>query len=328
MVAKLAIPAYDSIQILQTIVDERVQHRDFFEAMQDNWIARVLSYRENEGSPHIIHPLDLSVYISGDRLRVESAKTVGPSENQDPLERLVERRKNSLKGLYKPDSAKELYTTLATMRDEHQLRFCPCCGEPGKPGTLDHYLPQSVYPELSVVIENLTPMCSDCQEYKGNKVLDRQGNKTYLHPYFDPIDLVLIKLDIHPPFVNPAGFIASVPETVPEALRGLVERHLREIEFISRFEEFCSFEYSDLLSTLAQDKLDPHRESVVQSITRFLNKAQRKAPNFWEAIFYRGVLSNPELLEFLEVSDLIDFRELDLFYEIYPIRISSYSMYR
>ncbi|EOA6544916.1 TPA: HNH endonuclease [Vibrio vulnificus] len=307
MVSKLPIPPYDSIHILQTVIDERVHHSDFFEAMKDDWIAGVLSYRENAGSPHFIRPLNLSAYISEDRLIVESKK-VDLADNEDYLAKLVARRTNSLQGLYKPDSSKELYTILATMRDKHQLRFCPCCGEPGKPGTLDHYLPRSVYPEFSIVIENLTPMCSVCQNYKGNKVLDEQGHKAYLHPYFDPIDLVPIRLDIHPPFSSPSGFIASVPKTVPVELRELVERHLREVNFVSRFEDFCSHEYSDLLSTLAQDKLDPQRETVVQSIERFLNKANRKDQNFWEAIFYRGVLTNPELLEFLEASDLTEFR--------------------
>lgn len=308
MVAKLFVPPYDSIQIIQTIIDERVQHRDFFEAMQDDWIASVLSYRENLGSPHIIHSLDLSAYIRDERVNEERGKVFGPADSPDPLERLVKKRIKSLKGLYKPEPSKELYTTLATMRDKHQLRFCPCCGEPGKPGTLDHFLPQSIFPELSIVIENLTPMCSECQEYKGNKIFNEQGCKAFLHPYFDPIELVLIELDIHQPFTSPSGFIASVPDTVPLELKSLVERHFIEIEFVSRFEEFCSLEYSDLLSTLAQDKLDPQRETVVQSVTRFLNKAERKDPNFWGAIFYRGVLSNPDLLAFLETSDLADFR--------------------
>lgn len=296
MVAKLSIPQFDSVEIIKTIITERVQHRDFFETMRNDWINTVLSYRENSGSPHIIQFLDLSKYISQERIDIEIEKSNTDINQQESLDRLVERRKKSLIGLYKPENNKMLYTILETMRDKHQLRFCPCCGEPGKPGTLDHYLPKSIYPEFSIVIENLTPMCTDCQEFKGNKVLDKHGNKVFLHPYFDLVELVFIELDIRPPFDNPSGFIASVPNTVPTDLKNLVERHLKDINFIARFEEFCSSEYSDLLTILSEEKTDPKRETVLKVVERFLKKAQQKDPNFWEAIFYRGILNNRHLL--------------------------------
>jgi len=307
MVVKLSIPKFDSLDILQTVVNDRVQHRDFFNAIHNDWNACVLNYRHNDGNPCMIKPLDLSTYISQERVNKEEVQKVNPKERRTPLERLKDHRKSSLIGLYKPNAEKDLHTTLETMRDKHSLRFCPCCGEYGKPSTLDHYLPKSIYPEFSIVIENLTPMCTKCQGLKGNDVLDMHGNKVYLHPYFDPIELVPIELDIRPPYTNPSGFIACIPNTVPKELRSLVQRHIKEINFINRFEEYCSSEYSDLLCTIAQEKSDPEREKVSSSISRFLRHAEKKAPNFWEAIFYRGILANPHLLYFLETSDLAEF---------------------
>ena len=90
-------------------------------------------------------------------------------------------------------------------------------------------------------------------------------------------------------------------------MKNLVERHIKDINFIERFEEYCTSEYSDLLITIAQEKEDQQRETVAQSIQRFLTKAELKAPNYWEAIFYRGVISNQQLLDFLETSDLSEF---------------------
>lgn len=304
MVAKLSMPPYDSVEIANSVVDERVQQRDFFESLKDDWIAQILNYRETQGDPCRINSLNLSAYISQERVDEEGEREPRTRESDDPLERLTQRRKKSLIGLYSPDEGKELHKVLETMRNEHQLPFCPSCGEPGKPGTLDHYLPKSIYPELSVMVENLTPMCTDCQALKGNDVTDENGNKMYIHPYYDPIDEVLIELDIREPFKNPSAFIASVPEAVPEPLKSLVRRHIQEINFISRFEEYCSNEYSDLLTTLAEEQEDDGREPISKTIGRFLNKAKRQSANRWEAIFYRGVLSNQHLLHFFEHSDL------------------------
>ena len=304
MVAKLPLPTYDSIAIVETVIDERVHHRDFFNSLKADWIAQILSYRENCGNPCVISPLALETYISQQRIDDEQGNEPRERESGIPLVRLTQRRKKSLIGLYKPDEDKVLHQTLEVMRDKHNLPFCPCCGEPGKPGTLDHYLPKSIYPEFSVVVENLTPMCTPCQELKGNDIKDEHGNKIYIHPYYDLIEQVSIELDIQPPFENPSGFIASVPNDIPEPLKSLVNRHITKIDFVDRFEEFCSNEYSDLLITLAEEQSDVDREPVTKSINRFLNKAKRKSANRWEAIFYRGILSNPNLLHYLEYSDL------------------------
>jgi 5-methylcytosine-specific restriction endonuclease McrA len=304
VVAKLPLPAHDSIVIAEAAIDERVHHRDFFDSLKNDWIAQILSYRENSGNPCVINPLDLGVYISQQRIDDERGKASRPRESEDPLVRLTQRRKKSLVGLYQPDEDKDLYCILESMRNRHKLPFCPCCGEPGKPGTLDHYLPKSKYPEFSIVVENLTPMCTDCQGLKGNDVKDEDGNKVYIHPYYDPIEQVLIELDIRPPYENPSAFIASVPSDTLEPLKSLTKRHIKEIDFVDRFEEYCSNEYSDLLSTLAEEQEDESREPVSKTISRFLTKARKQSENRWEAIFYRGVLSNQHLLHYFEHSDL------------------------
>ncbi|EAQ66788.1 hypothetical protein MED121_12710 [Marinomonas sp. MED121] len=304
MVAKLSLPNYDSIDIVNNTIAERVKHRDFFYALKDDWIAHILSYRETGGDPCLIKELTLDTYISQQRIDDEKYQAPKFRESAVPLDRLIQRRKKSLQGLYKPDEGKDLHRILGSMRDNHKLPFCPCCGEPGKPGTLDHYLPQSIYPEFSIVLENLTPMCTDCQELKGNKVKDINGNKKFIHPYYDPIDEVLIELNISPPFENPSAFIADVPHCTPEPLKLLVSRHIKEIDFVNRFEEYCSNEYSDLLATLAEEKEDETREPLIKTITRFFNKARKQSENRWEAIFYRGVLNNIDLLNYFEYSDL------------------------
>ena len=318
MVAKLSLPnsdlietvdSIDSIEIVNTIIDERVNHTDFFNSLKNDWIAQVLSYQENNGDPCILNPLNLSSHISTVRISDEEREQPRNRESSDALTRLTQRRKDSLKRLYHPDKEKELYLILDFIRNKHKLNYCPCCGSPGKPTTLDHYLPQSLFPELSIVIENLTPMCTKCNELKDNNIKDCNDNRLFIHPYYDPIDQVQLELEITTPYGSPSSFIAVVPTAVPEPFRSVIIRHLGEIKLLDRFEEFCIEEYTDLLSTLAEEKADDGRDSVQEMILTFYKKAKKRSTNKWVAIFYRGILANIELLDYLEQADLSEYLE-------------------
>jgi hypothetical protein len=64
-----------------------------------------------------------------------------------------------------------------------RFKRCPLCGE-REVKTLDHYLPQSDFPELAVFPANLVPSCSDCNKTKLTHV-PRTAEEQLFHPYFD-----------------------------------------------------------------------------------------------------------------------------------------------
>jgi len=63
---------------------------------------------------------------------------------------------------------------------------CPLCGV-NAVKTLDHHLPKSKYPVLSVAPTNLIPSCRDCQSAK-KSVFPTTAEEETLHPYFDNVD--------------------------------------------------------------------------------------------------------------------------------------------
>lgn len=67
--------------------------------------------------------------------------------------------------------------------------LCPLCSH-REATTLDHYLPKSKYPRLSIVPINLIPSCKDCNT---GKLADYPigPNDETLHPYYDNIENVL-----------------------------------------------------------------------------------------------------------------------------------------
>ena len=61
--------------------------------------------------------------------------------------------------------------------------ICPLCGI-GIVRSLDHYLPQSKYPEYVVTPANLIPSCIDCNKAKFTRFPQQAAQQT-IHPYFD-----------------------------------------------------------------------------------------------------------------------------------------------
>lgn len=307
MVAKLNLPVNDSVQVIRNIFAEREHYKEFYEALLPDLEEKILTYIELGADPSRMTPFDLSPYITRQRIASEALLVVKPNDHPDPLMRLIGKRKKSLIGLYSPEKDKQPYDILEDMRRKHGLLFCPSCGEPGKPGTLDHYFPKDAYPELAAVLTNLTPMCSECQGRKGTDFQDEHGNKIFIHPYFDPVDQVLISLEICEPYSSPSAFNISVPDDIEQSLRILVCTHIGGVDFIERFEEFCRSQYMTLLSNFYDERLDPDPDTASRIIRRFLRNTEGQSVNRWEAIFYRGVLNNPDLLDYLDNGKLPPF---------------------
>lgn len=57
---------------------------------------------------------------------------------------------------------------------------CPICGI-GKPGELDHFLPQSKYKPLAIYSRNLIPLCHDCNDIKKAKDEEAGGDFSLTH---------------------------------------------------------------------------------------------------------------------------------------------------
>ncbi|WP_171105903.1 MULTISPECIES: HNH endonuclease [unclassified Ruegeria] len=65
---------------------------------------------------------------------------------------------------------------------------CPLCGF-GEPSQLDHYLPRSIFGELSIYVSNLVPCCGPCNNAKRTVVpgLGPACGPGFIHPYFQEL---------------------------------------------------------------------------------------------------------------------------------------------
>ncbi len=94
--------------------------------------------------------------------------------------------KDELKDLYNSQmsatggAARSIYNAL---RNAAPNSKCPLCGI-GTVAVLDHHLPKSKYPDLSVCPTNLVPACDFCNNAKHARFPRSSGQQT-LHPYYD-----------------------------------------------------------------------------------------------------------------------------------------------
>ncbi|WP_156346124.1 HNH endonuclease [Verrucomicrobium spinosum] len=75
-----------------------------------------------------------------------------------------------------------------TLIDRVLNRDCPLC-DAGVATTLDHHLPKSKFPSLSVAPYNLVPACPWCQREKLAK-LPQNSSEECFHPYYDDVEAV------------------------------------------------------------------------------------------------------------------------------------------
>ncbi|MEX0739955.1 MAG: hypothetical protein WD071_11495 [Pseudohongiella sp.] len=285
MVSKVQLPEEDSVEVLRNILAERRNYRQFYDRIAHDLVAQAEIFIEQNGNPLMLTPLDLNDYTD--------------------CEEEASQRKKSLIGLYSPKKGKLPFLQLEAIRKRNGLVVCPSCGEPGRPRTLDHYLPKDMFPELSVLLLNLTPMCDWCQGEKLTGYITEDGKKRYIHPYFDDVDRPLFSITFTTPFATPSIHI-SVNEELPEELSLLVKSHLEGIDFLNRFKEHFKTRYISVLRR-AKASRENESESLWCLFSIFLEMEEEKSINSWDAVLYRSILANDELMGYLENDPLPEY---------------------
>lgn len=100
----------------------------------------------------------------------------------------------------KSKATRDLYGAIKSAPEND---ICPLCAQ-RTVSQLDHHLPQSAHPTLTVTPINLVPACSECNKTKLAAEAAHAGEQTF-HPYFEDAD-------------DARWLFASVRETSPASL--------------------------------------------------------------------------------------------------------------
>lgn len=276
---RLIPPNVNEMELIDKVVAERQagKHAKYFNEIKDDWKLHVQSYIESKGNPEYVNPW---------------FKTKG--------------YKDTLINLYsKPQEGSVQKPILQTLRSR-VLQLCPACGEDGTPNTLDHYLPKNIYPEFVITPLNLSPMCDICQGEKGDKILNDDDQRMFLHPYFDEfIEQQVVMLKISKPFEAPTTISVIAHPDLEAGEVSLVSRHLHELGITKRYHHYFRNQYIRLLRLVSDIRM--RGLNVRQSLELFCANECNKSVNSWSHIFYNAVLANEELMIYLETETLPNF---------------------
>lgn len=281
MVARIPSPTDNDLELAKMLVSERAKGKNakFFSGYLPDWKLRLDEYNNNGGNP----------------------EKIGASI-------VTEEDKDKYINLYlnaKPENCQ--YAPITNLRSPTpKLQFCPACGEDGTPSTLDHYLPKQKFPEFSVHLKNLVPMCDICQRIKGDIYLNEKNQKIFFHAYFDAIPIPIAYIEISPPYNAPASFILKVDDKLDALTLAYAQRHINGLNLGERIEGYCGEKYMHLLKLVSFQR-STHDNEVEKSIYQFLFMEEQKVANGWAALFYRSVLRNKDLIEYLAKGTLPDF---------------------
>lgn len=164
--------------------------------------------------------------------------------------------------------------------------ICPICGV-RLASTLDHYLPKSKVPTLSVTPSNLIPACRDCNmDKKADMIL--APDATPVHLYYDrlPEGLWLYvrignNLEI--------TYYVSCPESWDKTLKGRVEGHLDTYHLHGLYSAHAATELEDKKRMWKKLISLGMEQDVLDDICEMRSSAEANDMNSWKSALYRGL---------------------------------------
>lgn len=162
-------------------------------------------------------------------------------------------------------------------------------------GTMDHILPQSIYPEFSINAHNLFPSCSKCNEYK-SYIESSDEEKCFLNLFLDILpeeQYLFVKIfesygSIDYEFyLNNNGKISS-------KLFLIIENHYKNLRLLSRMKDASRSYLSDFISSvrphIKRSSIEYVKETAHESICE---ERLGYGFNYWKSVFKLALIESP-----------------------------------
>lgn len=182
---------------------------------------------------------------------------------------------------------------------------CPFCMI-SEPTTMDHYFPESEYPEYIIFAPNLVPCCSHCNSVKGKRLFlenEDEIKRTVIHFYYDVLPQTkYLKSTFYIADKTPQISFFLEFETETE-ISGIIKKHFETLHLLERYQERSN----GILSTECENirMCLKNGFSVKDCIQLLRCKAQSSEKiygrNYWKACIYRAMSeSEDQLMKLIE----------------------------
>jgi 5-methylcytosine-specific restriction endonuclease McrA len=192
--------------------------------------------------------------------------------------------------MVKNKNARPIYDKLLSLAP---LGLCPFCGL-GHASTLDHYLPKTKYPQLSVLPLNLVPSCKDCNTGK-NAENALKVEEQCLHPYFDHQNFIAdqwlyAKLKQTEPIT--IDFFVKPPNDWSNISKARVQAHFKNFKLDLRYAVAASNELAFLKDSFTNFGGSLGRNGVKDLLTSTAQSHARLHRNSWQTAMYQALTSS------------------------------------
>ncbi|WP_343686107.1 hypothetical protein [Chryseobacterium gleum] len=168
---------------------------------------------------------------------------------------------------------------------------CPLCSV-RLVETLDHYLPKSLYPILSVVPVNLIPACSSCNTGKKISYPTNSVEQTF-HPYYDDVqDERWIRATLLP--FDPFGFhyFVECPDSWEQIKKDRANNHFNSFKLNELFTAHANEEFRGAKSQMKK-LFNQHPSQLIEHLDdAFKSRRDELGINSWQAIMYHSLLTD------------------------------------
>lgn len=168
-----------------------------------------------------------------------------------------------------------------------ELGICPFCGF-GHVNTLDHFLPKSKFPLISILPINLVPCCADCNKGKTSRVALR-AEQLSLHPYFNDLQCITeqwIFANVEHSYPAVIKYYVEPPAHWDRVLAERVKNHFNDYHLKSRFAVQAGNELASLIHELKIDYDISGAEGVKNSLVKKALASSMQEKNSWKTAMY------------------------------------------
>lgn len=225
-------------------------------------------------------------------------------DNSSCLENITEdgqcqKLKKELNDCYK-NNARVIAAEVNKIVEEQEIQIqslCPLC-EVDHHNEKEHYLPKTEFPEYSIFIPNITPVCTTCNLKKSSKFIDNERERQFFNIYFDRIpSKKILKAKVmfldKIPIVEFELLEEALKENLTEKERKVIKNHFKNLDLLKRYEkEATDVIYQDIIiikSLMLQMKQEDIKKFCKNCI---VEKNQIYGLNYWKNVLEQAILED------------------------------------
>lgn len=274
------------------------QNKDKISQLYTELVQQLNDYDVNQKNLEKLIPLSKSCWSKGYSFPIKRDCTKFKNDTHCQLYNLYDTN-DALKNAIIEKTKNNTYTQNGGL--------CPYCSTArNECRDLDHYIPRQLFPEFSIMSNNLIFSCSKCnQDYKKTNFLDSNGNRFFLNPYFDKcLDEEILKCEISVNKLNLNIKFSINEELCHIDLYSYIVacNHLKKLNLDERYGNDCKALKNRFLESHCNPLIKTHREMKSFSIS----DAQNWIDNEISAIQRLSHPNNFQLLFWKELKNCTD----------------------